>query len=216
MKSKYNFVIFDVDGTIYDSFVSITKTFQYTLREMCGLDIQDPEIFRPYIGPPLVDSLSRYGLAGDELVRAVEMYRVYYMQTLGHSVLFDGMRDLLDSLKAAGVRTAVASSKATWVVMNIFERDGIAHYFEYVAGMENENNKETKAQAIERSLKRCAVTDRSTAVMVGDRIYDAVGARDTGLDFIAAGYGPGSRAEFDGLPMILYADTVADIKQFLL
>ena len=214
MTKKYDLVIFDLDGTIYDSYLSITKAFQHTLRETCGIVENNLDAFREYIGPPLVDILAHYGLKGSELKNAVDVYRDYYMTTIDDTVLYEGMTDLLHSLKSAGIRLAIASSKATWVISRVLERDGLTDMFELVAGIQDDEHKESKSQVVARVLQHFGAV--SSAVMVGDRMYDAVGALDNNIDFIAAGYGPGHRAEFDPYPLTFYAETVDDIKHFLL
>ena len=217
MNKKYNLVIFDLDGTVYDSYLSITKSFQHTLHKMCGIVQPDLEAFRDYIGPPLVDTLASYGLEGSELKTALVTYRTFYMTTMDDTVLYDGMPDLLNSLKSAGIHLAIASSKAEWAISRIFERDGLLDMFEFVAALQEGQN-ENKSQAIARVLQHFKPEGDAvlSAAMVGDRMFDAVGARDNNIDFIAAGYGPGHRAEFDPYPLAFYAETVDDIKHYLL
>jgi len=215
MKKRYDLIIFDLDGTLYNSYYSITKSFQYVVREMCGIDESDLEVFRPFIGPPLVDSLASYGIEGDELIKAAELYREHYKTTLDETVLYDGMKELLVELKTSGFKLAIASSKLIHVIRAIVERDDIVGLFDVVEGLGDYRNKETKAAVIARTLDNFENQRRASAVMVGDRLYDAAGAKEAGVDFIAAGYGPGFREEFEPYPMVHYAESVKDLRDYL-
>ena len=56
---KYEVIIFDLDGTLTDSKLGITKSIQYALKKY-GLDIQNLDELTKFIGPPLMESFSRY------------------------------------------------------------------------------------------------------------------------------------------------------------
>ena len=212
---RYDLVIFDMDGTLTDSYLSITKTFQHTLRETLGLEIEDLDAFRPFIGPPLGESLATYDLRGPELTRAMAVYRAHYLTTLDDTVVYPGISELLIALKEAGAKLAVASNKQTEIVCQLLERDGLAPYFDFVTGADD-SRPGTKADAIQSVLDYFALKGYRRAVMIGDRYHDAAGAEEAGVDFAAAGYGPGSREEFAPYPMVFYAQTVAELERFLL
>lgn len=213
---EYQLIVFDVDGTLYNSYYSITKTFQHSVRELCGIDEPDLDVFRKFIGPPLIDSFAAYGFEGDALQRAVRFYRKHYQTTLGDSYLYDGILDVLEALRCAGKTVVVASSKQTQVIVDLFERDNLTVYFDLIAGLEQEGTRETKTQVIGRVLEHYPLIPHTDAVMIGDRFYDAAGAQNNGIDFIAAGYGFGERSEFAAYPMVLYAQTPADMRTGLL
>jgi phosphoglycolate phosphatase len=211
---QYSLALFDLDGTLFDSFYSITKTLRLTLREWCGLEVSDLGQLRRYIGPPLADTLSSFGLEGARLGEAVGFYRRHYYDTLGDTSVYPGIPELLSEIKAAGCGLAIASSKATPVITRLLERNGLFSLFDFVAGLED-SFPETKSQIISRAVSACGSPARSKTVMVGDRFYDAAGAADNAIAFAAAGYGFGSRNEFAPYPMAFYAATVGDLRRFL-
>jgi phosphoglycolate phosphatase len=72
---KYSHVLFDLDGTITEPFEGITKAVQYSLRKF-GIEVEDLNELRPFIGPPLFESFRNfYGMSQEESVKAVEYYR---------------------------------------------------------------------------------------------------------------------------------------------
>ncbi len=213
---QYKLAIFDMDGTLHNAYFSITKSYQRTIQKFCGEADADLEAFRPCIGPPLVDSLARFGLEGETLLRAADYYREIYMQSIDETVLYDGIPAMLAQLAAAGFQLAVASSKSEVVVQHMLDRDHIDHYFSAVGGLQQDRLKETKTEVIARVLSQFPNVTLSEAVMVGDREFDAIGAKDNGIDFVAAGYGLGTPEEFTPYPMAFYAKSPLEVAQFIL
>ena len=109
---RYQYIFFDLDGTLTDPREGITKSVQYALRHM-GIEEPDLAKLEPFIGPPLLDSFQEYYDFSLEQARAaVEYYREYFSGTgVYQNVLLEGVPELLQSLKAHGRTVAVASSK---------------------------------------------------------------------------------------------------------
>ena len=71
----FEYILFDLDGTLTDPKLGITSSVQYALR---ALGIEEPSLDRlePFIGPPLADSFREfYGLEGERLATAIDKYR---------------------------------------------------------------------------------------------------------------------------------------------
>ena len=79
MKS-YQYLLFDLDGTLTDSSAGITNSVAYALKKF-GIEVEDPNELRPFIGPPLFESFRNfYGMSKEESVKAVEYYRKEYYE----------------------------------------------------------------------------------------------------------------------------------------
>ena len=104
-------MLFDLDGTLTDSADGIVASFRHAL-ETIGATVPDGDLAGRIVGPPMHHTLTSMGL-GDRADEAMTAYRADYT-TRGWSMnrLFDGIPDLLEDLKRAGVRLAVATSKA--------------------------------------------------------------------------------------------------------
>ena len=104
-------MIFDLDGTLTDSADGIVSSFRHALGEI-GAEVPVGDLARLVVGPPMHDTLRAMGL-GERADEAIVAYRADYT-TRGWAMnsLFEGIADLLDDLRAAGVRLAVATSKA--------------------------------------------------------------------------------------------------------
>src|SRR6185295_17867271 len=104
-------VLFDLDGTLTDSAQGIVSSFRHAL-DAVGAPVPDGELATRIVGPPMHHTLSEMGL-GERAAEAIAAYRADY-STRGWAMnkLFDGIPALLADLRAAGVRLAVATSKA--------------------------------------------------------------------------------------------------------
>ena len=73
--SQYKVILFDLDGTISDPKVGITKSVQYALKKM-NIDEPDLDKLECFIGPPIQVSFPEfYHFNASETQRAIEYYR---------------------------------------------------------------------------------------------------------------------------------------------
>lgn len=129
--------------------------------------------------------------------------------------VYPGVPQLLERLQREGVKTAVATLKAQTTADKIFAEFGLSTAFDLVLGTDASAPK-TKAQLLEECLDRlqCA---KGHAVLVGDSKYDAEGAQQAGIDFIAVTYGFGFKSESDASPYapVAVCRTVGEIGSVL-
>ena len=194
----YDIFLFDLDGTLTDSSLGITNSVIYALKKY-GITVEDRRSLYRFIGPPLTDSFRDfYGFSEEKALEAVGFYREYYRDKgIFENRVYEGMEETLKELKNRGKRLIVATSKPEPFARRIIDHFGLAPYFEYVAGMELDGGRGTKAEVIAYALRACGIEDRSGAVMVGDREHDVAGARKEGLPCIGVLYGFGSREELE-------------------
>ena len=194
----YDVFLFDLDGTLTDSSVGITKSVIYALKKY-GIEEEDQKKLYAFIGPPLTESFQKfYGFSAEQSIEAVEYYREYYREIgIFENKVYEGMKETLRQLKEKGKRLIVATSKPEPFARRIIRHFGLASYFEYVAGMELDGGRGTKAEVIAYALQSCGIDDRGKTVMVGDREHDVIGAKKEGLDCIGVLYGFGSREELE-------------------
>ena len=128
---------------------------------------------------------------------------------------FPGILTLLDQLKEAGIKSYVATSKPTVHARAICEKFGISQRVELVAGS-TLGGSETKADVIQQVLDTIGPQAEGQAVMVGDRKYDVIGAREKHLPVILVGFGYGSKAEQEAYPPDYFAPDVAALGNIIL
>ncbi|MBP3506588.1 MAG: HAD hydrolase-like protein [Lachnospiraceae bacterium] len=205
---KYSCVLFDLDGTIANTFLGIFHSYQYAAEKMELLQPNE-ETVAGLVGAPL-DKIykERFNLSEDKAVLAMDYYRQYYASK---GVLeiepYDGMKETLLKLKRNGISLGVTTLKKELFAKEILNVLGILQYFNVVIGMD-EKDILTKSEMIRRALDFLNQPSE-TALLVGDSIYDALGAKESGIDFLAVTYGFGFKEKAE----LVSFDTIAVIEQ---
>lgn len=188
-------ILFDLDGTLTDPALGITNAVSYALKHY-GIDEEYQNLLR-FIGPPLVDSfMEYYGFDQKKAQEAVVYYREYFSDKgLFENVVYDGMEDFLTALKNEGYLLAVATSKPEEFAKKILDHFHLSHYFTKICGATMDSSRSKKGDVIAYALDQLKITDPNTAIMVGDRQHDIVGAHQNQLKAIGVLYGYGDEAE---------------------
>ncbi len=200
MRKKYTTLLFDLDGTLVDSGEGITKCAQYALAHF-GIQIEDYHTLRFFVGPPLEDSFKDfYGFSSEQATEAVATYRERYFQKgIYEQAPYPGVTGFLQTLRDRGYTMAVATSKvqlqAERVVNELFPQ--LSPYFDHIFARDNACTLHTKADVINHGLEVMGITDRSGVLMIGDRKFDILGAKECHIDSMGVLYGFGSREEFE-------------------
>ena len=194
-------VLFDLDGTIIDSLVPFAASVNHTLRAY-GLPPREPEDLVEFLGPPTHEMFSALFGANPELVNAaVTTYREHYARTGAATTrVYDGVPELLRHLHDR-TALAVATSKVITSAVMLLEGLGLAQEFDVIMGPDPSAINESKGVTIARALAALGeangvrVGGFASAVMVGDRRFDVIGAREHGLPTIGVLWGAGSEQE---------------------
>lgn len=209
-------VLFDLDGTIIDSALGITTCTQYALRSF-GIEETDFTKLRRFIGPPLMDSFPRYYQFSQEQARAaVEKYRERY-HTIGifECELYPDVEIVLRQLKSHGYQIALASSKPEVACKRILEHFGIDTYFDEIVGATLDGRIDTKIEVLCEVLQRVPIADKKEVLLVGDTIFDAVGAKEAGIDCIGVSYGFGTREELIDNGALVVCNSMKEVGDYI-
>lgn len=208
-------VIFDLDGTLTDSAQGIVSSFRHALGEI-GAEVPDGDLAGRIVGPPMHHTLQAMGL-GEHADAAIAAYRAHY-STRGWAMnsLFDGVPRLLADLRAAGVRLAVATSKAEPTARRILEHFGLDEYFDVIAGASLDGVRATKAEVMAHALAQLEPLPERV-VMVGDRAHDVEGAAAHGIATVVVdwGYGQSDFAAPTGVAAAAHVASVDDLREVL-
>lgn len=192
----YQYVLFDLDGTLTDPGLGITNSIMYALEKF-GIAVADRTSLYKFIGPPLRESFSRfYGFSEEDSELATAYYREYFKDRgLYENAVYDGVEELLKQLQGAGKKLILATSKPEVFAVEILRYFHLDKYFTLIAGATMDTSRNKKADVIAYAIQQSGISDLSEAVMVGDREHDILGAKENGLASIGVLYGYGNRAE---------------------
>ena len=214
---KYKYILFDLDGTITDSALGITNSVKYALNKL-NAPIPPYETLCKFIGPPLLDGFRDFcGFDTEKAQAAVRLYREYYETTgLYENAVYDGIPEFLRALKEKGKTVILATSKPEKFARLILEHFNLIQYFDYAAGATIDETRNKKDAVIAYALKECNITDKSLAVMVGDRHHDIFGAKQNGISCVGVLYGFGSLEELTAAGADYIAENIDELYKILL
>lgn len=216
-------ILFDLDGTLTDPKEGITRCVQYGM-EALGYHEPDREKLTSFIGPPLMEMyMETCGFTEDEAVQAVEKYRERFREKgMYENEIYEGIADMLKTLKDSGKRLGVATSKPEVFAVPILKYFRIDSYFEYIVGSELSGERVRKGDVIKEALRRFCVEGKAGAGdgkeavwMVGDRKHDVIGAREAGVPCVGVLYGYGGCEELSGAGADKLVSTVEELKELL-
>jgi phosphoglycolate phosphatase len=193
---KYKVILFDLDGTLSDPKVGITKSVQYALQK---LDVIEPDLdkLEGFIGPPLqVSFAEQYGFDEEKTQNAIHFYRERFKEAgMFENELYSGIPLLLKTLQEHTFKLVVATSKPTVFADQILKHFNIDHYFELVVGRNLDGTRTSKTEIIQYILDKYKEQHLDDFIMIGDRKNDIIGANNTGIDSIGVTFGYGSFEE---------------------
>lgn len=212
----FEYILFDLDGTLTDPKVGITTCVQYALASV-GIDEPDLDKLEPFIGPPLHESFMEfYGFDRENAMKLVEKYRERFNDIgIFENNIYPGIADMLKTLKETGCKISIASSKPTVLVERILDHFDIRKYFDAVVGSNLDGTRTKKEEVVEEALRQLQCIKEKTA-MVGDRKFDIEGAKAFGLTGIGVSFGYAVEHELEEAGAEYIVDTVEELKNLLL
>ncbi len=212
----FKYIFFDLDGTLTESHTGIINSICYSLDKLGVTGYDRSELYK-FIGPPLTDCYkSVFGFSEEKALEALYLYREYYTETgMFQNKVYDGIPQLLNSLKNIEKQLFVATSKPEEMAKEILEHFGLSEYFNGIYGSTLDETRTDKTSVIKYAVRESGITEFDKTVMVGDRKFDVTGAAKNGIKCIGALYGYGTREELNAAGAYCLAETVGDLQKLL-
>lgn len=210
----YKTILFDFDGTVFDTGEGIMKSVQYAALQ-CGYESADPEEFRSFVGPPLRESFKRYfGVDLPQVEVMIAKYRERYSGPgLRECAPYPGVVELVRELRGMGAVVCVATGKPTAFAGEILERGGLGELFNDVLGSEFDGTRSQKWEVITELLDKYG---QDGAVMVGDRDNDVRGAKKCSIPCVGVAWGYAEPGELEREGAIAVAKDTNELKSILI
>lgn len=188
-------ILFDLDGTLTDSREGILKSIQYALS-CYGIE-EDMEKLGMFLGPPAHLAFQEfYGFSEEKAFEITNVFRKRYSEKgIYENCVYDGIKELLEKFCADGMRLCVATSKPQVYTDKILENFDMRRYFDTVIGSDLDGILCNKSDIIAKVIEFGGY-DKSECIMIGDRKYDIIGAKQNGIKSIGVLYGYGDKEEF--------------------
>ncbi|MDO4297982.1 MAG: HAD family hydrolase [Lachnospiraceae bacterium] len=218
---KYEYILWDLDGTLTESGEGIINSVLYALEKM-GIHETDREKLAAFVGPPLLESFSVfYGMAPEKAKEAMGYYREYFVERgMFENKIYPGITEALARLGQAGYKLAVATSKPEVFAKKILEHFGLTQYFVMIGGSSLDEKRSGKAEVIRYVMEALNLDSpdglHGRILMVGDRKHDVEGAAENGIPCAGVLYGYGSREELERAGAVMICDTAEELAKMLL
>ena len=212
----FDTVLFDLDGTLTDPGEGITKSVEYALKKFDIITQDRCELYK-FIGPPLKDSFMKYyGFSEEKAEQAIDYYREYFRDIgIFENEVYEGVEDMMRTLHNNGKRLVLATSKPEEFAIRILEHFGLKKYFAVAAGASMDSSRSKKGDVIAYAISLCEDFNKDTAVMIGDREHDIIGAKENGLKSIGVLYGYGDENELKTAGADYIVSTTEDILKLI-
>ena len=221
MEALYQYIIFDLDGTLIKSEEGLYDSITYAL-EKSGVDPGDRKDMKRMIGPVLWESFRKfYNMSAEEADRAnAFFFEAYDKEGLYNASVYEGVEQMLETLRNADRILLVVTAKPRDMAERVLNHTGIDRYFQAVIGPARGKKKTDKGSLLKEAFSVLAKSgtdhfQKEQAVMVGDRMFDIQGAVETGIRSIGVLYGYGDRQELINAGATLLADTPADVVKLI-
>jgi phosphoglycolate phosphatase len=196
--SRFDSVLFDLDGTLTDARIAIMTSMAHALAE---LGVTPPPIDELIwcIGPPIRQNFAR--LLGSDRAHLVEAaveiyYRRYEREGVRETFAYPGIDAMLRQLSGRGSSIYLATSKFVDHAEHVLDAFSLRPYFTEVFGSGRDGALADKSELMRFILKEVG-SSKDRAVMIGDREHDIIGGKANGVYTIGVTYGYGSRVELE-------------------
>lgn len=187
---KYKLVIFDLDGTVLDTLADLCDSVNFALKTH-NLPERSIEEVRTFVGNGIRRLIDLAVPTGTDAHLADSVFNAFRLHYKDHSCdktgPYDGINDLLLSLKKKGMLTAVVSNKADFAVKELVERY-FPGMFSYFAGEKDGIPRKPAPDMVINAISSLNVSP-DEAVYIGDSEVDVMTARNTGIESIIVTWG---------------------------
>jgi len=189
-------VLFDLDGTLIDSIELILASYRHTLAAHGRPPVPDSEWMRG-VGTPLRVQLEPWARSAEDLQTLVATYRDFNLANHDRMITaFPGVVDLVRTVRAAGLRTAVVTSKNREGTRRGLSLVSLEEEIEILVCADDVENPKPHPEPVNRAVTLLEADPAST-IFVGDSIHDLHSGRSAGVLTGAVLWGPFRREELE-------------------
>lgn len=181
----YNFIIFDVDGTLIDTGNAVMESYQKVIFEEFGRHFSEKELSVAY-GIPTPEGVELLGFK--DIDSACQKYYKYLFKAFAKVKPFKGIAEMLEELKMRNIPTGVVTSRNRSEIANDPSLQNLLKYFSHIISADDTQKHKPEAEPVLRLIEMTDA-DISKSIYLGDTYYDFMCARNAGVKFALAAWG---------------------------
>lgn len=177
----YSTFLFDMDGTLVDTFHLIFESFNIALAANGLRQLTEQEFSNHLFGKPIDGSLQALvgTISQDQTKKLLRDFQDLWLRELRRVRVFREVPETLRLLKLNGARVGVVSTSPRGVIEETLKVAGILCYFDVIIGDEDAQKKKPDPEPVLKALKHIGACPAET-VYVGDTIYDIIAGKAAG------------------------------------
>lgn len=212
---RFDLIVFDWDGTLFDSTALITRSIQAAARDL-GVAVPSDEAASYVIGMGLHEALAHAvpDLPAERYPELGQRYRKHYFAAQHEVTLFAGTEAMLAVLKARHHWLAVATGKSRRGLDEALQVSGLGAVFDATRTADETASKPHPKMLLE--LMRQFAVDPERTLMIGDTTHDLQLARNAGTAAVGVGYGAHDHSAFAEFAPLHVAHSVVELQDWLL
>ena len=216
MKKAY---IFDLDGTIVDSLGAIADCANFCLKEQ-GFMEHELEAYKEFVGDGQYELIKRaLRAAGDVNLEKYEVTMARYIELFEHRChigceAYEGIKDMLFTLKKQGIKLAVLSNKAHKNTIKVVEHVFGEHFFDIVQGQLEHVKRKPSPEGVFMIMETLGVTAEE-CVYVGDTCVDMQTGKAAGIFTVGVTWGFRDRTELEEYHADVIVDRAEDLLHYM-
>ncbi|WLC88605.1 HAD family hydrolase [Clostridium estertheticum] len=189
----YNYIIFDVDGTLLDTEIAVLSSLQKLVSEELNKNYSFEEL-KFALGIPGEVALNKLRITN--ILECSEKWNIYLKEYFHHVKIFDDIKESLVKLNEMGVSIGIVTSKTKEEFLNDFVPFGLSNYFKLVVCADDTEKHKPNPEPLLKFIELSEV-DKSKTIYIGDTKYDLDCALGAGIDFALALWGAKSSIGID-------------------
>jgi phosphoglycolate phosphatase len=214
MPRRFDLIVFDWDGTLFDSTRLIARCIQSACADL-GTAVPSDRDASFVIGLGLADALRHAApdLPRERYRELAERYRHHYHASLDDIVLFEGTLAMLEDLKTRNHWLAVATGKNRPGLDEALRRSGLGPLFDATRTADETAGKPDPLMLNE--LMRELGASPARTLMIGDTTHDLQLAANAGCASVAVSFGAHAHDEFESFAPLHVAASTSELAAWL-
>ena len=214
MARRFDLIVFDWDGTLFDSTKLIARCIQAACADV-GTTVPSERDASYVIGLGLADALRHAApaLPPERYRELGERYRHHYIASQNDIVLFDGTLEMLQALKRRNHWLGVATGKTRRGLDDALQRSELKGLFDATRTADETAGKPDPRMLHE--LMRELGTSSERTLMIGDTTHDLLLAANAGCAAVGVGFGAHEHEAFAPFAPLHVAHSTAELAAWL-
>lgn len=203
----YKYVVFDVDGTMIDTEEAVRFAYQSVIFKKYGRYFTDEELLKGY-GVPTPKAFSNYGFT--DIEAAMNDYYKYLVEGFKRNSVFEGIIQLIDSLKAKNIPIGIVTSRCKYEITIDNSLQGLINNFNAVISSDDTTKHKPNPDPLLKAIEKMNAVPSET-IYIGDTVFDSMCAKSAGVKFALAVWGTNNANNIDADYYLKKPDELLDL-----